>query len=160
MTQAADWQRWLGHVADLAAAIDLHAGRPAPPAVDAHARLVLLDTLGCAIAGRAATEVVALETEAARREPGDFRFPGGPGLGLRPAVQLLAIAPTWHEACEGHAHAHGRPGIATIATLLPLAIARGALLGELVDALVLGYEIGARAGGWLRINPGLHVDGN
>ena len=34
------------------------------------------------------------------------------------------------------------------------------LAAELVDALALGYEVGARAGGWLRINPGLHVDGN
>ena len=31
---------------------------------------------------------------------------------------------------------------------------------ELIDAFVLGYEVGARAGGWLRVNPGLHVDGN
>ncbi|NLD54477.1 MAG: MmgE/PrpD family protein [Burkholderiaceae bacterium] len=154
------WHRWLRHVDDLAAAIGLRAGQPIPPAVDEHARLILLDTLGCAFAGRTASEVAALEHEAARREPGPFRFPGGPDLGLRPAVQLLAIGPTWHEACEGHAHAHGRPGIATIAALLPLALVRGASLGELMDALALGYEVGARAGGWLRIRPGLHVDGN
>jgi 2-methylcitrate dehydratase PrpD len=159
-TSGPTWTRWLGHVADLAATIDLRIERPVTAEVDRQARLILLDTLGCAFAGRVAPEVAALEREAAGREPGSFRFADGPGLGLRPAVQLLAIGPTWHEACEGHAHAHGRPGIATMAALLPLALARGATLGEFVDAFALGYEVGARAGGWLRINPGLHVDGN
>src|SRR6185369_7941703 len=31
---------------------------------------------------------------------------------------------------------------------------------EFIDALVVGYEAGARAGGWLRVAPGQHVDGN
>ena len=154
------WRRWDGHVATIAATIRRHRRESAPAAVAAHARLNILDTLGCAIAGRTAPEVVALETHAANREPGTFRFPQGPGLGMRPAMQLLAIGPTWHEACEGHAFAHGRPGIATLAALLPLALARDATLGVLVDAFILGYEVGARAGGWLRVKPGLHVDGN
>jgi 2-methylcitrate dehydratase PrpD len=72
----------------------------------------------------------------------------------------MAIGPTWHEACEGHAYAHGRPGVAAIAALLPLALQRDAKVGEFVDALATGYEVGVRAGGWLRIAPGLHVDGN
>ncbi|MGE0800357.1 MAG: MmgE/PrpD family protein [Lautropia sp.] len=155
------WRRWDGHLAVLAETIALRVGdAPLAGAVAEHARLVFLDTLGCAIAGRAAPEVRALEAEAAAREPGPIRLPGGAALALRPAIQILAIGPTWHEACEGHAFAHGRPGIATIAALLPLALVRDATLAALIDALVLGYEVGARAGGWLRINPGLHVDGN
>ena len=154
------WRRWDDHVDTLAATIGLRLGHPVPPEVAAHARLILLDTLGCAIAGRTAPEVIALERQAAALEPGAFRFPGGCALGLRPAMQVLAIGPTWHEACEGHAFAHGRPGIATIAALLPLALARQASLGELIGAFALGYETGARAGGWLRVAPGLHVDGN
>jgi len=50
--------------------------------------------------------------------------------------------------------------MAATAALLPLALHRGAKVGEFVDALVSGYEVGARAGGWLRVAPGLHVDGN
>ncbi len=157
---AQPWRRWDGHVATIAATISLHRQRTTSASVAGHARLIVLDTIGCAIAGRTAPEVAALEAHAATREPGPFHFPQGPGLGLRPAMQVLAIGPTWYEACEGHAFAHGRPGIATLAALLPLALARGASLGTLIDAFVLGYEIGARAGGWMRVKPGLHVDGN
>jgi 2-methylcitrate dehydratase PrpD len=70
------------------------------------------------------------------------------------------MAATWDEACEGHALAHGRPGVPLIAALLPLALQRCATLTDFTDALVLGYEVGARAGAWLRILPGMHVDAN
>ena len=152
--------RWSAHIGAMRAAIALRIDTPAPRDVDRHARLIVLDTLGCALAGRVAPEVEALETYAASLEAGSISLPGGPGLGLRNASQILAIGPTWHEACEGHPFSHGRPGIATFAALLPLALARDATLGEFIDAFVLGYEVSARAGGWLRLVPGLHVDGN
>jgi len=151
---------WRSHAETLAATIRFHLREAAPATVAGHARLVVLDTIGCAIAGHTAPEVRRLASAAAVLEPGGFRLGSGPGLGLRPAVQLLAIAPTWHEACEGHAFAHGRPGIATLAALLPLALVQSLTLDKLIGAFVLGYEVGARAGGWLRVNPGLHVDGN
>jgi 2-methylcitrate dehydratase PrpD len=75
-------------------------------------------------------------------------------------AQILAIAPTWDEACEGHAYAHGRPGIPVIAALVPLVLHRKQTLGALISALAMGYEVGARAGGWLRVPKGIHVDGN
>ena len=156
----ADWQRWSAHLEALRGAIALRHGRPSAPDVARHARLVFLDTLGCALAGRLAPEVASLEAQLAALEPGVFAFPGGQPLGVRAACQIMAIGPTWHEACEGHAFAHGRPGIATIAALLPLALQRDATLGEFIDAVVTGYEVGARAGGWLRLAPGIHADGN
>jgi 2-methylcitrate dehydratase PrpD len=142
------------------AAIAVRDGTPASLQVSRHARLVFLDTLGCALAGRTVPEVAALETQLAVLDAGGFRFPGGQPLGVRAACQIMAIGPTWHEACEGHAFAHGRPGVPTIAALLPLALQRDATVGEFIDALVTGYEVGARAGGWLRVAPGIHVDGN
>ena len=152
--------QWRRHGETLAETIGLRLrARPQRDVAD-HARLIVLDTIGCALAGRTATEVVALEQASSRLEPGPFRLGNGAAVGLRPAVQLLAIAPTWYEACEGHAYAHGRPGIATLAALLPLALAHDRSLDDLIDAFVLGYEVSARAGGWLRVNPGLHVDGN
>lgn len=154
------WQRWSTHVDALRAAIAARHARPVSPEVSSHARLIFLDTLGCALAGRSAPEVSSLEAQLAALEPGGFRFPGGKPLGLRAACQIMAIGPTWHEACEGHAFAHGRPGIATIAALLPLALQRDATVGEFVEALAAGYEVGARAGAWLRVPPGIHVDGN
>ena len=158
LEQAAD--RWGAHVETLGATIRLRLHGPLPGPVADHAKLVMLDTIGCALAGSCAPEVAAWQAEASSLEPGSFRLGACPRLGLRPAVQLLAIAPTWHEACEGHAFAHGRPGIATLAALLPLGLERNLSLQGLLDAFVLGYEVGARAGGWLRVNQGLHVDGN
>lgn len=159
-SKPASWQRWAPQVEALRAAIAARDAKPAPEKVSLHARLVLMDTIGCLLAGRRAPEVMALEAQLAGLEPGAVAMPGGRPLGVRAAGQLLASAATWHEACEGHAYAHGRPGVAVIAALLPLALQRDTRVGEFVDALVTGYEVGARAGGWLRMAPGLHVDGN
>jgi 2-methylcitrate dehydratase PrpD len=157
---APPWHRWQPQLDAIRGAIAWRHGYEASPDVSQHARRVVLDTLGCTLAGRAAPEVQALEAQSAALEPGAFHFPGGQGLGLRAATQILAVAPTWYEDCEGHAFAHGRPGIATLAALLPLALQQGATVGEFINAYALGYEVGARAGGWLRVTSGVHVDGN
>ncbi len=151
---------WKIHAAALKAAAALRARRPANvPAANA-ARVILLDTIGCMLAGREAAEVTAFEQNASAMESGPFTFPGGRRLSLASAAQVGAMAATWDEACEGHAYAHGRPGVAAIAALLPLAVAGERGLDATADALALAYEVGARAGGWLRIRPGMHVDGN
>lgn len=152
--------RWAGHVATIRETVQRH-GRERPGAAsNSHARLLLLDTLGCALAGRRAPEVRALEAALAGTDAGGIRLPGGPALGARAATQILAAAATWDEACEGHPLAHGRPGIPAIAALLPLGLQRDATYGEVLGALVLGYEVGTRIGGWLRLPPGIHADGN
>lgn len=151
------------HAAQLDAlqrAIVQRTGRPASAPVAAQARLIFIDTLGCALAGRAAADVKSLEMHSSALEPGRFLLPGGAPLTIGAAAQVLAMAATWHEACEGHALAHGRPGVPVIAALLPLALARDDCLGHFTDALAIGYEVGARAGAWLRIRAGMHVDGN
>ena len=121
---------------------------------------MLLDTIGCILAGRLAAELIALETAFARIEAGPFRFPNGSLLSTQAATAVAAIASTWDEGCEGLAYAHGRPALPVIGALLPLAVLRNATWDEALKSLVAGYEVGARAGGWLRIRPGMHVDGN
>ena len=121
---------------------------------------MLLDTVACMLAARSAPEVLALEAQFGRMETGRFRFPGGKPLSVMGAAALAAMSATWDEACEGLALAHGRPGVPVIAALLPQGIAANATLGATLDSLIAGYEIGARAGAWLRIRPGMHVDGN
>ena len=151
---------WNIHAAALKAAATLRARRPANvPAANA-ARVILLDTIGCMLAGREAAEVAAFEQNASSIESGPFTFPGGRRLSFAAAAQVGAMAATWDEACEGHAYAHGRPGVPAVAALLPLAVAGDRGLDATADALALAYEVGARAGGWLRIKPGMHVDGN
>ncbi|WP_076998239.1 MmgE/PrpD family protein [Variovorax sp. KK3] len=153
-------RRWDGHLAVLRETVALHAARRATAEASMQARRLLADTLGCAIAGRHAAEVRRLEDLLGGCEPGSFRLPGGPALGVQAAAQVLAMAATWDEACEGHALAHGRPGVPLVAALLPLGLQRGSTLAEFADAFVLGYEVGARCGAWLRIRPGMHVDAN
>jgi 2-methylcitrate dehydratase PrpD len=131
-----------------------------PEEVELKARLMLLDTIGCMLAARSAPEVSGFETEFSSLESGLFTFPGGRRLSTMGAVAVGAMAATWDEACEGHALAHGRPGVPIIAALLPQAVARDATLGLVLDSLVAGYEVGARCGAWLRVKPGMHVDGN
>jgi len=155
-----DPRRWDANLAVLRDTVSRHAAQGATPEAALQARRLLVDTIGCAIAGRHAAEVRQLESLLAETDAGGLRFPGGPALGVQGAAQVLAMAATWDEACEGHALAHGRPGVPLVAALWPLAWQRGASLGALVDAFVLGYEIGARCGAWLRIRPGMHVDAN
>ena len=93
-----------------------------PHEVDAKARLMLLDTVGCMLAARSAPEVSAFEAAFSRLDTGSFRFPGGPGLSTLGAAAVGAMAATWDEACEGLALAHGRPGVPVVAALLPQAV--------------------------------------
>lgn len=152
--------RWDGHLVVLQATVARHANGPVAPEATHQARRWLVDTVGCTLAGRQAEEVQRFEAAMAALEPGHFRFPGGAPLSVWSAAQVIAMAATWDEACEGHALAHGRPGVPLIAALLPLALQRGTTLAQFTDALVLGYEVGARTGAWLRIRPGMHVDAN
>lgn len=130
---------------------------PLPPEVDTRARLLLLDTVGCAIAGTAEPEVAALFRFA---DPGPVRFPGTPhSTSSAGFARAFAAAACWHEACEGLALAHGRPGLHAIPAVLGSALAAGASLGAVLDAVAAGFEVGGRLGAVCRIRPGMHVDG-
>ena len=132
-----------------------------PPEVEAKARLLLLDTFGCLLAGLRHPEVRQLGQALRLAFPGDTAWPtseiklGGAGL-----AALGAAAACWDEACEGNSSAHGRPGLPVVPALLALSATQDISLGDLLVALVTGYEIGARAGQAWRIPPGWHVDGS
>ena len=132
----------------------------AEPALQTRARWLVLDTLGCIMAGLRSEPVLRMAQGAAVADPGSFRFNPDAAVGLTAAnaAMVLAMAACWDEACEGHAGAHGRPGVAVLAALLPMASRM--TYGQFLHAVVVGYEIGARMGASLRINKGMHVDGN
>jgi 2-methylcitrate dehydratase PrpD len=141
--------RWLAGVASL------------PADVEAKARLLLLDTLGCLIAGLRHPEVRQLGRALQPAFPGDVAWSGSEiALGPAGAAALGGAAACWDEACEGNASAHGRPGLPVVPALLALVRQRDTSLGDLLLALATGYEIGTRAGQAWRITPGLHVDGS
>ena len=149
------------HLAQLRILVERNATDAVPgPGVRDKAALLLLDTIGSLFAGRMAPEMQSFENALAGIESGPFRFPGGAGLSTQAAAAISAMASTWDEGCEGLAYAHGRPGLSIVGALLPLAVVRRASLEEVLRSLIAGYEVGARMGGWLRIRPGMHVDGN
>lgn len=148
------------HDAQLRAVVDWLSGTPATTdeTVTNRARLLLLDTLGCALAGLGRAEVSGY---AARLAGGDgIACPGFPsGLTASHFGQVMTLAACWDEACEGLASAHGRPGLHAVPSAVALALDTGASLADALDALVIGYEIGGRLGAAWRIRAGMHVDG-
>lgn len=128
-------------------------------AVEAKARLMLLDAVGCVLSGLRHPEVAATAISLARWFPGSLALPGcAARLGPAGLAATTAMAMCWDEANEGLARAHGRPALAVVPVLL--AMAPDQPLDRLLRALVLGYELGARAGELWRIRPGMHVDGS
>ena len=133
------------------------AGLPAE--VGRKARLLLLDSLACIAAGTKHAEVQRLARSLAGVFPGSLSVPGvqvtlGPGG----VAALSAAAMCWDEANEGLAAAHGRPGLPVVPCVL--ALGAGRTMADVLHALALGYEVGARAGELWRIRPGMHVDGS
>ena len=75
---------------------------------DHRARLLLLDTLGCAIAGQSKPEPSALARRFADLESGTVALPGlDTPLTVSAATFMLAVGACWDEACEGLARGHG-----------------------------------------------------
>jgi 2-methylcitrate dehydratase PrpD len=130
-----------------------------PIPVEAKARELALDTLGCVIAASAKPPLQALAARFAKADPGQVHVPGFPqSFSVSSAAALFAAAACWDEACEGLARAHGRPGVPVIAACAALAQAQKSSFGDWLNAVVSGYEIGGRLGEVLRIAPGMHVD--
>jgi 2-methylcitrate dehydratase PrpD len=132
-----------------------------PAEVEAKARLLLLDTLGCLLAGLLHLDVKKLGLALRLTYPGDTAWPGSEiKLGPAGIAALGAAAACWDEACEGNSSAHGRPALPVVPTVLALAATGEASLADVLLALVTGYEIGTRAGEVWRIPAGWHVDGS
>ena len=130
-------------------------------AVAQSARLLLLDSLGCMIAGLGHATPRRFAEALAMTMPGAVHLPGcAAGVSEAGAAAVLAAAMCWDEANEGLARAHGRPALA-VAPLCIAALAAGRVsLRAAHDAFALGYEIAGRAGEIWRIRPGMHVDGS
>jgi 2-methylcitrate dehydratase PrpD len=130
------------------------------PDVNERARLLFVDTLGCMIAGLVKPAPKSIVDAISRLDGGSVQLPGATAaLSTTGAAYASGLAACWDEACEGLGRAHGRPGLHAFAAVLPLALARGHDLGEMLSALVAGYEIAGRLGEVLRIPPEMHVDG-
>lgn len=130
-----------------------------PAAVVAQAGLVAADTVAAIAAGSAEPEMAALTARLAEA-PGSATVIGG-GRRAAPATAALlnGAAGTVLEMDEGNRFSRGHPAIHVLPAVLALGEARRLPGREVVRALVLGYEVGARLGGAMRLRSSMHPHG-
>ena len=132
-----------------------------PQSVQAHAKLVLLDTLGVILAGAERPEMRQLRDRlVATAGAGATVFARGWAKhDPRTAALLNGIAGRSIELCEGLRFVSGQAAMQT----LPGAVAVGEHLGssgrELLAAFVLGYEVAGRLAGGFTPRPLAHQNG-
>lgn len=136
---------WLEEFARFAAGLSFH---DLPEAVVARAKQVIYDSIGAVAAGMAEPEMRAFSDRLASLDgPGDTPVIGGSGrLSASNAALLAGTAGTMLELDEGNQYARGHPGIHVVPAALITAARLGASGEDLITAIVLGYEIGARIG--------------
>lgn len=144
--------------ATLAAHLAAISADTVPAAVRDHAGLVLADTLGAIVAGQADAAVAA--TARRRATGGPCRLPGTDLRAEPPTAAFLhGFAGTALELDEGNYPAGGHPGIHAAAAALAEAESRSAPGAALLDALIAGYEAGARVGMATTLRPAAHPHG-
>ncbi len=132
-----------------------------PQAVQQHAKLVLLDTLGVILAGGERPEVRQLgERLAATAGSGATVYARGwPIQDPRTAALLNGIAGRSIELCEGLRFVSGQAAM----QVLPGALAIGEQIGasgrEILAAFVVGYDVAARLAGGFTPRPLAHQNG-
>ena len=134
-----------------------------PPAVQHHARLVLLDTLGVMLAGALQPEVVQLRRAllASGSTHPEATLVTSPQVrtDARTAALLNGIAGRSVELCEGHRFVSCQAGVQVLPAVLAVGERMKAPGSELLTALVVGYDIGVRLGAGLVARPLAHQNG-
>ncbi|TVR08900.1 MAG: MmgE/PrpD family protein [Salinarimonadaceae bacterium] len=131
-----------------------------PDAVLARSALVLADCVGAITGGMAEPEIQALIARPALAG-------GGPAVVIgtnrraQPAQAALlnGTAGTVLEMDEGNQFSRGHPGMHAVPAALAFASGISVSGRELLTAIALGYEVGARVGIASRLRPSLHPHG-
>ena len=132
-----------------------------PSGVRAHAKLVLLDTLGVILAGSVQAEVAGVRARltATGGRGATVYAPGWPATDPRTAALLNGLAGRSIELCEGHRYVSCQGAV----QVLPTALASAEWLErsgrETLAALIFGYEVAARLGAGLTARPIAHQNG-
>ena len=123
-------------------------------------RLVFLDSVAVIINGLFNQDIRDLEEQFGTISAGNLWFPGlKQSQSLHGLISVLSAAATWDELIEGQAKAHGRPALHTVPLCISLGISQQLNLGQILLAMLHGYEVGARFGEAYAVRPGEHVDG-
>jgi 2-methylcitrate dehydratase PrpD len=131
-----------------------------PPAIE-RARLVIADSIATIAAGSREPEVEALTERLCAGGDGGPATVIGPGRGAEAAKAAFVngTAGTFLELDEGNQYCRGHPGIHAVPAALAFAEARALSGRELVTAVVLGYEVGARIGIASKLSMAMHPHG-
>ena len=132
-----------------------------PENVKQRARLVLADSIAAIAGGSVEPEVTALTNNLLPegREPGASVI--GTALCAEPmkAALINGSAGTFLEMDEGNQFCRGHPGRYVVPAILANAETRGSSGKDLILALILGYEVGARIGIACKLRMSMHPHG-
>lgn len=124
-----------------------------PAEVVSRTRLVVLDSIGAIIAGRGEAELKTAEKRLKRS--GRMGKRGSPML----QAFLDGTAGTMLEIDEGNQYARGHPGIHVVPAVLATCDVTKATGRDVITAIALGYEIGARIGIASKLRVAMHPHG-
>ena len=146
---------YLTEVAEFAAGF---RSRDLPEAAVTRTKEIISDCIGAIAGGSAEAEPSALAQRLATGGPSSVI---GTALTAAPgqAALLNGTAGTWLEMDEGNQFCRGHPGIHAFPAAFAYAEAHGATGADLIGAVALGYEIGARIGIAARLRPTMHPHG-
>lgn len=132
-----------------------------PAAVQDHTRLVLLDSLAAMVAGGSEPEVRRLAALAVAQStlPQALLWSGGRRVAADWAALVNGTAGTALEVDEGHQFSGGHPALQVVPAALAEAEARRLSGAQLLLAVLVGYEVAARAGCGARLRPAVHPHG-
>ena len=148
---------WLDTLAFFVADFRLEALKPATVE---QIHYVMLDTIGAIAGGAAEPEMQALTAKLAVSPAGEATVIGTDKKAVSAAAAFLnGTAGTFLEMDEGNRFAKGHPAIHALPAVWALAEIKGLSGKALMEALVLGYEIGARIGIAAALRPDMHPHG-
>jgi len=148
---------WLDTLAAFVADFRLEALKPATVEQTSY---VMLDTIGAIAGGAAEPEMQALTAKLAVSPAGEASVIGTDKKAVSAAAAFLnGTAGTFLEMDEGNRFAKGHPSIHVLPAVWALAEIKGLSGKAVMEALVLGYEIGARIGIAAALRPDMHPHG-
>jgi len=132
-----------------------------PAAVQHHAKLTLLDTIGVILAGSARPELAALRRQLtpAGGAGATVYAPGWPDADPRTAALLNGIAGRSIELCEGLRFVSGQAAMQVLPGVLAVGESAGRSGRDMLAAFVLGYDVAARIAGGFTPRPLAHQNG-
>ncbi len=132
----------------------------APPAVGCHVRRRVLDTLAATVAGFRTPGIdVTLAYVRDRLDGGEATLLDRTGTrrSLEGAVLANATAANTLDIDDGHRAVKGHPAAVVVPAALAAAEAADATVGEFLDAVFVGYELGVRAGLAIHATDGVYT---